>query len=53
MSKNLEVMAVIQAEKQREIEAEVQQPLDAEGAVLAEGKRLTFDVTTTQLDPLR
>lgn len=53
MNGNLEVMSVIQAEKQKEIEAGGQIPLDEEGIALAEAKRFTFDVTTTQVDPLR
>ncbi len=50
---DLDVMATIMAEKAKEIEAEQLQPLDAEGVELAEGKRFTFDVIETPVDPLR
>ena len=49
---SIETMAEIQAEKAKEIQT-TQLPLDAEGKALAERKRLTFDVTTVDLDPLR
>lgn len=50
---DLDVMAEIQAEKAREISAEPLMDLDPEGAELAEGKRFTFDVIETPVDPLR
>ena len=55
MSMELERMAAIQAEKAKEIAAQEQQPLDAEGQELAEDKRKTFDLPTNavKVDPLR
>ncbi len=55
MSMELERMAAIQAEKQKEISAQEQRPLDAEGQALAEDKRKTFDLPTNavKVDPLR
>ena len=52
---DLDTMAVIQAEKTREIAAQEQPPLDPEGAALAEDKRKTFDLPTNavKVDPLR
>ena len=50
---DLETMAAIQAEKAKEIAAQEQQELDAEGRELAEGKRFTFDVISVPVDPLR
>lgn len=50
---DLHIMTIIQAEKAREIEAEPLLPLDAAGTKLAEGKRFTFDVVETPVDPLR
>lgn len=49
---DLDVMAAIQREKEKEI-TEGQMPLDDEGKLLAEGKRFTFDVIETPVDPLR
>lgn len=46
-------MAKIMAEKDRELDREELLPLDPETALLAEGKRFTFDVVTTPSDPLR
>lgn len=51
--RELEVMAAIQDEKEREIEAAEQLPLDAEGVALTEHKRFTFDIIDTPVDPLR
>ena len=51
--KELEIMAAIQAEKAKEINAAQAKPLDAEGAAMAEHKRITFDVTVVNTDPLR
>ena len=53
MSKNIDTMAQIMAEKTKEIAANDPMPLDAEGKALAGAKRLTFDVLTVDTDPLR
>lgn len=55
MSMNLDRMAAIQAEKQKELAATAQPPLDPEGQALAEDKRKTFDLPTNavKVDPLR
>lgn len=53
MERDLETMAAIQAEKEKEIEAEELQPLDDEGETMAEHKRFTFDVVDIPSDPLR
>lgn len=53
MERDLKIMAEIQAEKSDEIGEEELQPLDAEGAALAEHKRFTFDIINTPVDPLR
>lgn len=53
MTRDLNVMATIQAEKEKEIEASEQIPLAGEGNVLASEKRFTFDVITVPTDPLR
>lgn len=50
---DLDIMAVIMAEKEKEIEGKELQTLNAEGKNLAEGKRFTFDVIETRVDPLR
>ena len=52
-SRDLEIMASIQTEKEKEIAAQPLQALNAEGVKLAEGKRFTFDVIDTPSDPLR
>lgn len=49
----LNVIAAIQEEKDNEIARQNQPPLDAETKKLAEGKRFTFDVISTPVDPLR
>ena len=51
----IDEMAVIQAEKDREIEAAEQLPLDEEGIALAEAKRQSFDmpINVAKVDPLR
>lgn len=51
--KDLDTMATIMAEKEKEIQRAEQLPLDAEGRKLAEGKRITFDVIAIPADPLR
>ena len=55
MSMNLEAMAEIMAENDRELEARDMLPLDAEGKALAEDKRKAFDLPTNavKVDPLR
>ena len=53
MNRDLNIMNVIQEEKEREINQEELQPLDAEGTALAEHKRFTFDIVDTPTDPLR
>ena len=53
MERNLDVMNAIQEEKAKEIEQQELHPLDDEGIALAEGKRFTFDVIDTPVDPLR
>lgn len=52
---DLNTMAVIQAEKLKEIAAHEQQPLNPEGQHMAEEKRKTFDLPTNavKVDPLR
>ena len=52
---DLDVMAQIQAEKLKEIEAQEAMPLDGEGQALAGEKRKTFDLPTNavKVDPLR
>ena len=51
----LETMAVIQAEKENEIALQEQQPLNPEGAAMAEDKRESFDlpINVVKTDPLR
>lgn len=55
MEKDVNVMAQIQAEKQKEIARQEQQPLNPEGAAMAGEKRKTFDLPTNavKVDPLR
>lgn len=53
MAKELEIMATIQNQKEKEIENEEPQELNAEGVALAEHKRFTFDVVDVPTDPLR
>ncbi|MBR2663632.1 MAG: hypothetical protein IKE25_07955 [Clostridia bacterium] len=51
----LEIMAIIQEEKEREIAAGDIPPLDAAGIKLAENKRFSFDlpINIAKTDPLR
>lgn len=51
--RELKIMDTIQLQKQKDIDAEKQMSLDAEGKKLAESKRFTFDVVETPIDPLR
>lgn len=53
MERNLDIMAAIQAEKEKDMARQDQQPLDAEGTMMAEHKRFTFDVIDIPTDPLR
>lgn len=53
MTRSLEIMETIMAEKDRDIERHGQMDLDAEGRRLAEEKRFTFDIVTVPTDPLR
>ena len=53
MTRDLDVMATIMAEKEKDIASGEQQPLNAEGEKMAEHKRFTFDVIDTPSDPLR
>lgn len=52
---DLETMAAIMAEKEKELAAHGLPPLDAEVADVAEEKRKTFDLPTNavKVDPLR
>jgi len=54
MSMDLNTMARIQSEKEKEIEAS-QHELNSEGVRMAEEKRKTFDLPTNavKVDPLR
>lgn len=51
--KNLDIMAVIMAQKEKDIQQDGQMPLNAEGSKLASEKRITFDIITIPSDPLR
>lgn len=51
--RDLEIMDQIQRQKERDIEAAALQPLDPEGAKMAEEKRFTFDLVDVPTDPLR
>ena len=53
MSRDINTMAVIMKQKELDIAAEPQMELNAEGVLLAEGKRLTFDLVELPSDPLR
>ncbi len=53
MKKEFEELVKIQSQKSKDIEDDGLQPLDAEGRVLAEHKRFTFDIIDTPVDPLR
>lgn len=52
---DLERMAEIQSEKQKETATQEPHPLDPEGQAMAEEKRKTFDLPTNavKVDPLR
>lgn len=53
MTRDLDIMNAIQEEREKELEEEELQPLDAEGKALAEHKRFTFDIVDIPNDPLR
>lgn len=53
MTRDKDVIDVIQREKVKDIERETLLPLDDEGIALAEHKRFTFDIVDTPTDPLR
>ena len=54
MSKELETMKKIQAEKAKEINTgSAQQPMNKEGQQRAESKRMSIDYMTVDIDPLR
>lgn len=53
MKMDLDVMAAIQNEKEKELKAQELQPLTPEGIAMAEHKRFTFDVVDIPTDPLR
>ena len=53
MTRDLDIMNAIQEEREKELEVEELQPLDAEGKALAEHKRFTFDIVDIPNDPLR
>lgn len=53
MSRDLDIMTIIQRQKETDLEHDGEPGLDAETALLAEGKRFTFDVVQIPTDPLR
>lgn len=53
MERDPDIMNRIMEEKEKDIMGEELMPLDEEGRKLAEGKRFTFDVINTPVDPLR
>lgn len=53
MNERLETMAVIQQEKEQELQTQEQQPLDAEGREMARHKKETIDTPYVVSDPLR
>ena len=53
MTRDLEVMKTIIAEKEKEINKAELQELDAEGKEMAEHKRFTIDMVAAPVDPLR
>lgn len=55
MERDMQTMAAIQAEKEKEIAQGEAKELDAEGAKMAEEKRMTFDmpINVAKVDPLR
>lgn len=55
MNRELDTMAAIMAEKEKELRLADMLPLDDEGRAVAEEKRKTFDLPTNavKVDPLR
>lgn len=53
MKPDIQTISVIQEEKQHDVNAAQLPPIDSEIRELAEGKRFTFDVINTPVDPLR
>lgn len=53
MTRDLDTMAKIQHEKDREIDAARMQPLNPEGVTMAKYKRFTIDMVGVPVDPLR
>ena len=53
MTRDLETMADIMDQKDRDLDTEELMPLDPEGKKLAEQKRFTFDIIAVPSDPLR
>ena len=53
MTRDLNIMGQIMRQKEREIDAEHLQPMDAEGIEMARHKRFTIDMVGTPVDPLR
>ncbi len=53
MTYDLNTMAAIMREKEKEVDRKAPIPQNAEGRRLGEGKRFTFDVPATPTDPLR
>lgn len=53
MSRDLNIINVIQRQKAMDIAEQQLQPLNNEIKVLAEGKRITFDIIAIPSDPLR
>lgn len=52
-TRDVERMNHIMEEREKELQDEELQPLDAEGIALTEHKKETFDVVTIPGDPLR
>ena len=53
MTRDLDTMAQIVNQKEKDIEASELQPMNPEGKYMAEHKRFTFDVVDVPTDPLR
>lgn len=51
--RDINVIDTIQRQKEKDLEGQEPQPLNEEGAKLAEEKRFTFDVINVPNDPLR
>lgn len=53
MERDINVMDIIQREKEKDIERERAHELDPEGTSMAEHKRFTLDLVDVPTDPLR